>query len=165
MEKSNRESVYNFLDENKIEYKRVDTKNLANMNECKEIEKELGCKVFKNLFLQTRNKSHSFLLLISSEKQFKTAVLSKQIQTSRLSFGKDEDLFEFLGVKPGSITPVGLYFDKERKVSVLIDKDLLEEEYLAMHPLENNSLFKISKKDMIDYFITKTNHSYKVVIL
>lgn len=165
MKKSNKESVYEYLDKNNIKYNRLDTKTLSNMQDCKEMEKELGALIFKNLFLQTRNKERSFLLLMSSNKKFKTAIVSKEIGVSRLSFGCDKDLYEYLGVKPGSITPVGLYFDNENKVEVLIDEELLNEEYLGMHPLENDSLFRISKNDMIKFFIEKTNHSIKVVHL
>lgn len=163
MEKAKKESVYRYLDENKIEYKRIDTKKLDNMQACKDVENELGALVFKNLFLQTRNKDNTFLLLISPDKKFKTAIISKEIGVSRLSFGDDSDLYEYLGVRPGSITPVGLYFDKQNKVQVLIDEDLLKEEYLGMHPLENDSIFKISKEDMLKYFIKNTGHDIKVV--
>lgn len=165
MKKSNKESVYEYLGKNNIKYNRLDTKTLSNMQDCKEMENELGALIFKNLFLQTRNKERSFLLLMSPNKKFKTAIVSKEIGVSRLSFGCDEDLYEYLGVKPGSITPVGLYFDNKNKVEVLIDEELLNEEYLGMHPLENDSLFRISKNDMIKFFVEKTNHSIKVVHL
>ena len=58
--------------------------------------------------------------------------------TKNLSFAKEEDLMNILGLIPGSVSPLGLLNDKENKVHFYLDKEFTEKDALiGVHPNEN----------------------------
>ena len=62
------------------------------------------------------------------EKPFKTKFLSKQIGTARLSFAEGEQMEDYLNITPGSLSLMGLIFDKDKKVHLVIDREVLDKE-------------------------------------
>ena len=56
----------------------------------------------------------------------------------------------FLDIKPGSVSVMGLMNDREKRVRLLIDKDILEGEYFACHPCINTSSLKFTTRDLMD---------------
>ncbi len=133
---------------------------LYTMEACESIEMKYGVSIPKNLFLANRQQTQFYLLLMPKDKVFKTKELSSQIQSARLSFGNEDALFEYLKVKRGSCTPLGLYYDKENRVQFLIDKDILSYDEIAVHPLINTKTLVIKTKDLLDIFLKNVNHSY-----
>ena len=144
---------YDLLDKLKIEYFRVDHEAAETMEACEEIDKALGVTMCKNLFLCNRQKTVFYLLLMPADKPFKTKELSSQINSARLSFAGPEDLERLLDITPGSVSVLGLMNDKDDEVTLLIDKDLLKDEYIGCHPCINTSSLKIKSKDILDKFL------------
>ena len=72
---------------------------------------------------------------------------------------------ELLGLTPGSVTPMGLMNDKEGRVSLWIDAELLTEEYLGCHPCINTSSIKIKTEDLLRVFLPAVGHGYRSVEL
>ena len=128
------------------------------MEVCLEIEKSLKSTICKNLFLVNSNKSQYYLLMLKENKKFKTKVISKQINSSRLSFGSDEKMLEYLDITPGSVSLLGLMNDHDLKVQLLMDKDLLQDEYLGCHPCINTSSLRIKMKDVFEKIIPSLHH-------
>ena len=141
------ERVYDLLDQLNIDYQRLDHQEANTMEVCLEIEKNLKSTICKNLFLVNSNKSQYYLLMLKGHKKFKTKVISKQINSSRLSFGSDEKMLEYLDITPGSVSVLGLMNDHEHHVQLLMDKDLLEDDYLGCHPCINTRSLKIKMKE------------------
>ena len=117
--------VYDILDSLHIPYIRADHEAVMTMEACEEIDKALGMEICKNLFLCNRKKTSYYLLLMPGNKALKTKELSQQIPTTRLSFASGEDMETYLNVTPGSATVMGLIFDQENKVQLLVDEELL----------------------------------------
>lgn len=157
--------VYNFLDSLGIEYKRVDHEPLMTMEACEEVDRFIGIKMCKNLFLCNRQKTDFYLLLMPGEKPFKTKFLSKQIGTARLSFADGEQMEEYLNITPGSLSLMGLIFDKEKKVHLVIDKEVLDEEYFGCHPCINTSSLAMLTSDVKEKILPALGHEYQVVEL
>lgn len=152
------ERVYDLLDQLDIEYQRIDHEEANTMEVCLEIEKNLKSTICKNLFLVNSNKSQYYLLMLKGNKKFKTKVISKQINSSRLSFGSNEKMLEYLGITPGSVSLLGLMNDYDFKVQLLMDKDLLQDEYLGCHPCINTSSLRIKMKDVFEKIIPVLHH-------
>ena len=159
------ERCYDFLDSLGIEYTRVDHTAADTMEMCAEAKKVLGVGICKNLFLCPRNKSQFYLLVMPGDKPFKTKELSAQIGSSRLSFAGEEDMAEFLDITPGSVSILGLMNDKENRVKLLVDKDLLEDEQFGCHPCINTSSLKFKTTDVFEKILPATGHDYTVVEL
>lgn len=157
--------VYKLLDKLKIPYERVDHDEAASIEDCHAVEEALGVEVCKNLFLRNQQKTTFFLLLIPGDKKFMTKDLSKQLNISRLSFAEPEYMEKYLNVTPGSVTVLGLMNDKDWYVDLLIDKDLLDQEYIGCHPCINTSTLKIKTEDILKKFLKHTGHRPRTVKL
>lgn len=157
--------VYDFLDRLGIEYERIDHEEAMTMEACEEIDRVLDAQICKNLFLCNRQETDFYLLLIPADKPFKTKYLSAQIGSSRLSFAKPEYMEKYLDVTPGSVSVLGLMNDREKKIQLLIDKDVLESEYLGCHPCMNTTSMKFKMSDFTEKILPALGHEPKMVEL
>ncbi len=157
--------TYDFLDRLGIQYDRTDHEAATTMEACEEIDRVLGVVMCKNLFLCNRQKTRFYLLLMPGDKKFKTKELSSQIGSARLSFAGAEDMLKYLDIEPGAVSVMGLMNDRNHEVQLLIDKDILEEEYLGCHPCVCTSSMKIRTADIIERFLPETGHEYQTVTL
>ena len=157
--------AYDLLDSLKIDYLRVDHEPAMTMEVCVDIDAALGAAMCKNLFLCNRQKTEFFMLLMPGDKPFKTKDLSAQIDTSRLSFAEAEYMERFLGVTPGAVTVLGLMNDKENNVRLLIDEDILNSEYVGVHPCVNTSSVRISIADLTEKLLPAVGHHFVTVRL
>ena len=128
---------YDLLDQLGIDYQRIDHEAAMTMEACAAVDEVLDATICKNLLLCNRQKTDFYLLMIVGDKHFKTSVLSKEIGSSRLSFADGEFMEEFLDITPGSLSVLGLMNDKDHRVKLLIDEDILKGEYFGCHPCIN----------------------------
>lgn len=71
---------------------------------------------------------------------------------------------KYLKLEPGHVSPMGLINDEEKKVEVLIDKDLRDEQLLAVHPNINEASILISFEDLMK-FIKSMGNQYKFITI
>ena len=157
--------TYDFLDSLGVDYQRMDHEAAFTMEACKEVDEALGVEMCKNLFLCNRQKTAFYLLMIPDTKVFHTKDLSAQIGSARLSFAKPEYMEEFLDITPGSVSVMGLMNDKEHRVQLLIDEDVLDGEYIGCHPCINTSSIRFKVKDLIEKVIPAMGHDFVKVKL
>lgn len=158
-------AVYYLLKELQIPYKRMDHEKMATIEACQGVDELLGIHMCKNLFLCNSQKTVFYLLLMPGEKKFKTKELSKQIGSARLSFGPAEYMEKLLNISPGSVSIMGLMNDRENKVKLLIDEDVLKEEYLGFHPCVNTASLKAKTQDITKKFLPYVKHDFITVRL
>ena len=156
---------YDLLDSLGIEYDRIDHEPAMTMEVCEEIDRALGATICKNLFLCNRQQTDFYLLMMPGDKPFKTKDLSSQIGSSRLSFGSPEYMEQLVDITPGSLSILGLMNDKEGRVRLLIDKDVLSGEYIGCHPCINTSSLRIKTSDMVEKLIPALRHAPTLVEL
>ena len=156
---------YDFLDSIGVKYTRVDHEAAMSMEACREVDEVLGTTICKNLFLCNRQKTEFYLLMMPGSKSFKTSIVSSQIGSSRLSFGTPEDLERLLDLTPGSVSILGLVYDKESKVKLLVDEDVLAGSYVGCHPCINTTSLRIKTEDLRDKIIPALGNSMQTVIL
>ena len=157
--------TYDLLDRLGVEYERIDHEPAMTMEDCKEVDQLLEAVICKNLFLCNRQKTAFYLLMIPDTKVFHTKDLSAQIGSARLSFAKPEYMEEFLDTTPGSVSVMGLMNDKEHRVQLLIDEDVLDGEYIGCHPCINTSSIRFKVKDLIEKVIPAMGHDFVKVKL
>lgn len=156
---------YDLLDSLGISYQRIDHEAAMTMEACAEVDAALGACICKNLLLCNRQCTAFYLLLIPGDKTFKTKQLSAQIGSSRLSFASGERMEELLDITPGSLSLLGLMNDKENRVQLLIDEDVLKEAYFGCHPCINTSSLKIKMSDVTQKLIPAMGHTPRIVVL
>ncbi|SEU10271.1 Ala-tRNA(Pro) deacylase [Lacrimispora sphenoides] len=157
--------TYDLLEKLNISYQRVDHSPLPTIEACREVDALLKIEICKNLFLRNAQKTDFYLLLLPGGKKFRTAALSKQIGSARLSFAEPEFMEEFLDITPGSVSVIGLMNDKNRRVRLLIDKDVLSQEFFGCHPCINTSSLKFKTEDLLDKFLPAIQCEYTLVDL
>ena len=157
--------TYDFLDGLGVAYDRVDHEALMTMEACQEADQALGAAICKNLFLCTANKKNFYLVMLLGEKRFVTKDVSKKIGTSRLSFASEEYMEEFLDITPGSVSVMGLMNDRDHRVQLVIDADVLKEEYVGCHPCINTSSIRFTTKDLMEKVLPAMGHDPLVVEL
>lgn len=158
MNRADTKSICQLLDRLNIPYRRAEHPAAGTMEELAQAEEQLGVEIFKNLFLRNRQGTAFYLLLLPKDKRFRTSQISKLIGASRLSFAGEEQMYEYLGVHPGAVTPLGLVFDEAHQVRLLIDRDLLNQEELGMHPCENTSSLALKTSDLMEVYLPFTGH-------
>lgn len=173
--------VYDLLDTLGVWYERVDHEPAMTMEVCAQIDEAFGRVrgaeaasiedreshpvICKNLFLCNRQKTRYYLLMMPGDKKFLTKDLSAQINSARLSFAGDDDMLELLDVTPGSVSVMGLMNDRENRVQLLIDSDVLRSDYVGCHPCMNTSSLRLKVSDLIDRILPAIHHDPITVVL
>ncbi|MDR1630914.1 MAG: prolyl-tRNA synthetase associated domain-containing protein [Oscillospiraceae bacterium] len=150
--------TYDLLDRLHIPFERASHESAKTIADCGEIEAVLGGGICKNLFLTDSRKTQFFLLLMPGDKPFKTAVVSKILGTSRLSFGPEEQMTEYLRLLPGSVSVMGLQFDADQKVRLLIDKEVADASVIRCHPCRNTATLNIKTTDLFEKILPAISH-------
>lgn len=157
--------VYDLLDSLNIAYQRIDHEAAMTMEACAAVDAVLEAAICKNLLLCNRQKTAFYLLMLPGGKVFKTSVLSKQIGSSRLSFAGGEDMEAFLDITPGSLSVLGLMNDREGRVELLIDGELLRDEYIGCHPCINTASVRLRTADLMEKILPAVGHVPRLVTL
>jgi Ala-tRNA(Pro) deacylase len=117
----------------------------------------------KSLFLKDK-KGGFWLAVMLEERRTDLKKLALRLGAPRFSFGGAPDLYERLGVRPGSVTPFALVNDVERRVNVVLDAAMLKHNLLNYHPLANNRTTAVCPADLLR-FISAAGHVPRIIDL
>ena len=157
--------VYDLLDRLGICYQRIDHEAAMTMEACAVVDEALGATICKNLLLCNRQCTEFYLLLLPGDKPFKTKELSKQIGSSRLSFAAGEYMEQLLDISPGSLSVMGLMNDRQHRVRLLLDEEVLQEPFLGCHPCINTSTVRLKTSDLLEILLPHLGYEPTVVRL
>ena len=110
----------------------------------------------KNLYLRDKKKNN-YLVVAEENKDIDLKTLGEAIGAARLSFGSADRLMEYLGVRPGAVSPLTLINDKDHQVRLVMDKGLLEFDEINVHPLVNDKTLTMKTADL-ETFLEATGH-------
>jgi Ala-tRNA(Pro) deacylase len=150
-------SIYDYLKKLNISYQEFRHKPIFTVEEGKEIDKNFPGVKTKNLFLRDKKKKNYFLLSLTSDKKADLKKLAKILKVDRLSFSNEEDLENILKTYKGAVSPFNLINDKEGKVILVIDKDILKKESVNFHPNDNKATLNLKTEDFIKYLNSLKN--------
>ena len=123
------------------------------MAACAAVDARMGVLTPKNIFLTTKNGKRFALCLTRPEARFRTADVSKQAGFSRLSFAPEEALWALLHCRGGSASPLGMIFDGDRRVALLVDAALKDVPALGFHPCDSALTVAMSGADFFETFL------------
>ena len=144
-----------------IETETLDHEAVFTVEESSKLERALPGGHTKNLFLKDK-KGALFLVVALGNARIDLKTLHRELGSDRLSFGRPELLMEVLGVPAGSVTPFALINDTARRVTVILDADMMRHERLNYHPLENTATTNIAREDFLR-FIRSCGHEPRVM--
>ncbi len=111
----------------------------------------------KNLLLQDKQ-GGVYLVVTTAEKSLDLRAIAGTLNSKRLSFASADRLFDLLGVRPGSLSPLALVNDPGGQVRLVIDTDLAEEPVFLFHPLDSTATVALSKHDF-ERFLRGVGHA------
>ena len=157
--------TYDLLDRLGICYERVDHPVADTMEDCAAVDVLLGATICKNLFLCNRQQTQFYLLMLPGDKVFKTKELSRELGVSRLSFADEKYMEAFLDITPGSVSVLGLENDRENRVQLVIDRDVLAGEFFGCHPCINTASVRLRMQDLLERILPEIQHEPVFVTL
>jgi len=156
-------TLLKLLDDLNISYKKYEHPALFTVDEAEKIDATIPGLHCKNLFLKDK-KGKYFLFSTLAKKEIDIKLLRSKIGCAGLSFASADRLKEILDLSPGSVCPFGLMNDKDNKVTMVLDKDLVGQDIVNFHPLINTATIGLSSDDLLK-FIEYTSNDFMEVEL
>ena len=154
--------IYLFLSRHSIEYERYDHPAVFTCEQAEQLVPPMQAARTKNLFLRDRKGVRHFLVVVGYEKSVDLKRLTPLLDADKLALGRPEQMLEFLGVEPGSVTILGLANDRQGRLEVVFDEPIAAAASLRCHPLVNTATLEISAEAM-RRFLQATGHSLRVL--
>ena len=150
--------VYTTLDKLEIPFERVDTDEAISMDDCVLINQKMNMKMVKTLFLCNRQQTEFYLFITTAHKSFKSKEFSKALNISGISFTPAELLQEKLGTKIGAATIFSVLLDVKNEIQVVIDEEVISEDFYGCSDGTTTGYMKISTKLIINNFLNYAMH-------
>lgn len=133
-----RDSLLAWMAERDIDQTTHDHPAVFTVDEGHDIKARMPGAHTKNLFLKDK-KGQLWLISARQDTVIDLKAAPRVIGSDRLSFGNETLMFETLGVRPGSVTALGLINDIDHRVRFVIDQRLWDAEIVNFHPLTNTA--------------------------
>ncbi len=159
----NKKDIYKLIEDKNIWYEITDHEAVYNMEELALVSLPYPQCDAKNLFVRDDKKKGYYLITIKGDKRLDLKEFQNNYHLRRLSFASSDDLFKYLNLKPGSVTPFGLLNDKDLNVEFYLDKDFFGgNQIIGVHPCCNTATVWIKVNDLIDII---KSHGNKVNVV
>lgn len=137
---STRNEILAFLDSCGIAYELHEHQPAFTIEECLRMPfSTADVTICKNICLCNRQQTAFYLMLLKPATPFKTAVVSKALGVSRLSFAPADALPQLLHLTSGSVSPLGLYYDKTHHITLCYEQAIRNTSRIAFHPCDNRA--------------------------
>lgn len=138
--------VYEVLKELNIDYEKLEHEPVYTVEEAQNIEGKIQGVGCKNLFMKNKHDKY-YLYMLKEDKKADLKNVAKILECGRLKFASEEELYELLKLKRGSVTPLGIIND-DSKVTIILDKEL-QDQRLLVHPNVNTATISILYEDLL----------------
>ena len=159
--KMSKDEIYNYLLEKKIWHKILEHQAVYTMKDLKKLELLDLKGEAKNLFLKD-DKNNFYLIVVKGDKRVDLKQFRKNNNLRSLSFASEKNLLDIIGLKPGTVSPLGILNDKMKRVIVYIDKYFIDNNIILVHPNDNTATVWLKTEDLVDII---KNHGNSVNIV
>lgn len=156
---------YDLLDRHNISFVRVENEPVKRMDEVPEIAEKLDAPISKQVLITDRKKQVIVMIAMMADKMFNTKRFAQYNDYPRMSFVSSDRLRELLQVEPGTASISTLINDPNHKVELVLDEDMLNNEYFATCTTVNTTHYKIKTSDLTDKLIPALGRKVKTVRL
>ena len=146
-----------------ITFTRHEHPPLRTVEDSKALRGQMDGAHVKNLYLRDKKKKNH-LIVAQEDRDIDLKSLPAMIGSDRLSFGSADRLFEFLGVRPGAVSPFTLINDPDQRVKLSIDASLMKAEMLFFHPLVNDLTLGVTPEGL-RRFLALSGHDPQIITL
>lgn len=127
---------------------------------CEEAERErqgveyASCKC---LVMANKDDSNFYLIVMPADKRLDIKMLTSELHETKLHFASRDQLQERLHVYPGAVSVLGIIFDKDKRIRVILDQDLWNQKTWGVHPNDNTKTLAMSA-DQITSYVEASDH-------
>ncbi len=157
------EQIYRELGRLGIRYERVESDEVITMEDCAAVDERLNMKMVKTLFLCNRQRSEFYLFVTCGDKPFRSGDFSRALGVSRVSFAPAELMESMLGTRIGAATVLSCLPGRADGVRVVIDRDVLREEFYGCSDGTTTGYMKLRTSDVTERFLPATCHRPEVI--
>ncbi len=158
----NEQKLYDLFEQLQISYTRHEHPPVYTVDEAKQYWQGIEGAHAKNLFLRNNKGTQHYLVVLEDSKTADLAGLSMKLACGKLSFASERRLMEHLGLETGAVSPFGLINDRQRAVTVVIDRDLAKSALVNFHPNVNTATVTLSYSDFEKFLNHCGNEVIKV---
>ena len=115
----------------------------------------------KSLFLRDKKQAMWMVVCLES-RALDLKDLARRLGAKHLSFGSPERLMRHLGVIPGAVSPFAVVNDAGRVVQVVLDRAVLAQDPVNLHPLDNARTTAIAAADLLR-FLEAEGHAPRMI--
>lgn len=138
-----------FLNLKQVNYEITEHQAVFSMSELNKIDLPYPESQARNLFLRDDKKEHYYLITVKGDKKVDLKDFKRKHNTRHLTFASPEDLFRLLKSTPGSVTPLGLLNDQDKKSEFYLDKAFFDGNgIIGCHPNDNTATVWIKSEDL-----------------
>lgn len=152
------EQVYQTLEKLQIPFERVDTQEAITMEDCAAINEKLQMKMVKTLFLCNRKKTEFYLFITAGDKPFRSKDFGSALNIARVSFAPVEEMEKRLGTCVGAATVFSSLQDPENQVRIVVDREVLREEWYGCSDGTTTGYMKVRTKDIFEKLLPYAGH-------
>ena len=157
------EDLFKVLKELEISYDLHHHDAVFTVEESQKVDADIPGTHCRNLYLRDKKKKN-FLVVAANQTEVDLKNLSQTLECGRFSFGSADRLFQYLGIRPGSVCPFTVINDTDHHVQVVLDAYMMDQDIVNYHPLDNTMTISITPADLLK-FLAHTGHEPIIVEL
>jgi Ala-tRNA(Pro) deacylase len=156
--------LYNLLEQLRITFDYYEHPPAPTIDEAQKYWKDVEATHCKNLFFRNHKGDRHYLVVIEHTQQMDIHSIERRLKQGKLSFASDQRMEKYLGVAPGSVTPLALFNDVEHHVYLFLDENLRKSRRISFHPCINTASLVLDYQDFIR-FVEHCGNAYEYVSL
>jgi Ala-tRNA(Pro) deacylase len=144
------EAVFEIFDKLNIRYELHHHEAVFTVGESDDVDIAIGAYRTRNMFLRNKKKQN-VLVTLSHDTPIDLKKLGEMTGFGRFSFGSPDRLMQYLGVYPGSVTPLSAMNASPDDMTVILEAKMMEAKTVAYHPLVNTMTVVITPDDLLKF--------------
>jgi Ala-tRNA(Pro) deacylase len=162
MKKNGDPKLYAKLEELNIDYEHYAHPPAPTIDEAIKYWKDLDATHCKNLFFRNHKGNRHYLVILDHKQDLNIRDLEQRLKQGKLTFASPKRMMKYLGIEPGSVSPLALIHDKEHHVHLFLDENLKNSKSISFHPCINTASLVIKYDDFMK-FLKHLGNSWEYV--
>jgi len=161
---SGQKALYQILEQLQIQFDYYEHPPAPTIEEARKYWKDIEAIHCKNLFFRNHKGNRHYLVVFDHRYELNIHELERRLRQGKLSFASEARMEKYLGIKPGSVSPLALINDREKHVHVFLDENLQQTRKISFHPNDNTASIVISFNDFLK-FLNFVGNKYEFIRL
>ena len=106
----------------------------------------------KNLLMKDKKTGRYYMIILDDMRRMEAKHFKEVTGWTKTRFANEEEMWDLLKLKPGSVTPYALFNDVDKQITVVLGNEIVtawEDTNINFHPCRNTATISIRKKDVM----------------